>query len=38
MNSGRRRKKYLGFFTGLIGLAVIAYASDCVYMWVNQQK
>jgi pimeloyl-ACP methyl ester carboxylesterase len=37
MNSRRRRKKYLWFFTGLIGLAVIAYASGCVYMWVNQK-
>lgn len=37
MTSWRKSKKYLGFFIGLVGLVVAAYASGCVYMWANQK-
>jgi len=37
MNSRRIRNKVKWFFTGLVTLAVIAYASGCAYMWVNQK-
>ena len=37
MNSQRIKNKYKWFFTGLVALAVIAYASGCGYMWVNQK-
>jgi pimeloyl-ACP methyl ester carboxylesterase len=37
MNSQRTSKKYLWFFSGLVGLVVMVYASGCGYMWVNQK-
>ena len=37
MNTQRLSHKSKWFITGLIALAVIAYASGCVYMWVNQK-
>jgi len=37
MSAQHKRNTYKWFITGLVALAVIAYASGCAYMWVNQK-